>query len=73
VGALVAHGFRELGLNRQTIAAATDNLRSRAIAERLGFQQEGVAREAERLYDRFVDHAVYALTKSMWLSRTSTV
>ena len=61
VRALVEYGFRELRLNRQTIAAATDNLRSRALAERLGFQLEGIAHEAEWLYDRFVDHAVYAL------------
>ena len=63
VRALVEYGFRELGLNRQTIAAATDNLRSRAIAERLGFQLEGIAREAEWLYDRFIDHAIYAMLR----------
>ena len=63
VRALVDYGFRELGLNRQIIAAATGNLRSRALAERLGFPLEGIAREAEWLYDHFVDHAVYALLK----------
>jgi ribosomal-protein-serine acetyltransferase len=63
VRALVDYGFRELGLNRQIIAAASGNLRSRAVAERLGFSLEGIAREAEWLYDHFVDHAVYALLR----------
>ena len=65
--ALVACGFRQLQLNRQVIAAATGNTRSRTLAERLGFSFEGVAREAEWLYDRYVDHANYALLRADWL------
>jgi ribosomal-protein-serine acetyltransferase len=64
--ALVAHGFTALGLRRQVIAAATGNVRSRAVAERLGFVLEGVLREAEMLYGRSVDHALYAQTLSDW-------
>ncbi len=63
VRALVEFGFRELDLNRQVIAVAVDNVRSRAVPERLGFAMEGIAREAEWLYDRFVDHAVYSRLK----------
>lgn len=66
VRALVAHGFGVLGLNRITIAAATTNRGSRAIAERLGFRLEGIAREAECLYGRMVDHALYAQTRADW-------
>ena len=66
VGTLVEHAFKNLGLNRITIAAATRNLASRAVAERLGFHLEGIAREAEWLYGRVVDHAVYALTHADW-------
>jgi len=58
--AAVAHAFETLGLNRVQIACATTNHRSRAIPERLGFTCEGISRDAEWLYDRFVDHAVYA-------------
>lgn len=65
-GALVDYGFEKFGMNRQTISAATGNLRSRAVAERLGFTLEGVAREAEWLYGRPVDHAIYALLRSEW-------
>jgi ribosomal-protein-serine acetyltransferase len=66
VRALTAHGFEKLGLNRITIAAAVANGKSRAVAERLGFKLEGISREAEWLYDHFVDHAVYAMLRSDW-------
>ena len=64
--ALISHGFTAFGLRRQAIAAATGNLRSRAVAERLGCVLEGVLREAEMLYGRSVDHALYARTVSDW-------
>lgn len=66
VRALTDHGFATLGLNRITIAAAVENRKSRAVAERLGFRLEGIAREAEWLYDHFVDHALYAVIRSDW-------
>ncbi len=64
--ALVAHAFGELGPNRVSIACATENEKSCAIAERLGFQREGVVRQAKWLYVRFVDHVVYAALASEW-------
>lgn len=59
VRALVAHAFGAWGLERVEIAAAVDNARSRAVAERAGFQQEGIRRRAERVGDRVLDHVVY--------------
>jgi len=63
---MIEYAFDELQLNRLTIAAAVDNRRSRALAERLGFTLEGIQRESEWLYDHYVDHAVYGLLRREW-------
>jgi len=67
--ALVDHAFEELGLNRVSIACATENKKSCAIPERLGFRREGVKHQAEWVYDHFVDHVVYAALASEWQTR----
>jgi ribosomal-protein-serine acetyltransferase len=61
VSALLDHAFDEWDLNRVEIHVATGNRRSRAIPERLGFQQEGVLRDYERVGDRYLDIVVYSL------------
>jgi ribosomal-protein-serine acetyltransferase len=61
VRALVDHAFGELELHRVEIRAAEGNRRSRAIPERLGFQEEGLLREAEHVGDRYLDLVVYGL------------
>jgi ribosomal-protein-serine acetyltransferase len=69
--AMVAHGFETWNLNRITIECATQNIRSRAIPERLGFKFEGVVREIEWLHDRYVDHAMYGLLRSDYANAQS--
>lgn len=61
--AVVDHCFNELGLNRIEIRTATENVKSAAIPQRLGFKQEGRLEQAEWLYNKFVDHYVFGLVK----------
>jgi len=60
---LTLKSFGDFGFNRVDVFCAVDNARSRAIPERLGFEFEGVLKQREWLYTRYVDHAVYALTR----------
>ena len=64
--ALVDYAFNELDLNRLEIRCAVGNTRSCAIPQRLGFQQEGLLRQVEWLYDHFVDHVVYSVLAREW-------
>jgi ribosomal-protein-serine acetyltransferase len=66
VRALVDHAFGQWGLNRIEIRADVENVRSRALAQRLGFTHEGTLRQALRLADGFHDDAVYALLAEDW-------
>jgi ribosomal-protein-serine acetyltransferase len=67
VRALVEHAFTHWRLNRVEIRADIENLRSRAVPERLGFHQEGVLRQAYRVSDdRYSDDAVYSMLASEW-------
>lgn len=67
--AFIEYAFAELKLNRVEIRCAEKNFKSRSIPERLGFAQEGILREAEWLYDRYVDHVVYGLLARKWDKR----
>jgi ribosomal-protein-serine acetyltransferase len=69
VRALVEHAFGEWDLHRVEIRAATENVRSRRIPERLGFREEGVLREAERIGERYNDLAVYAILAPEWVQK----
>lgn len=73
VRAHVEHLLGIGGLNRLEIRCAVGNRRSRAVAERLGFTLEGVAREAEWMHDHFVDHAVYAMLALEWAALPADV
>ena len=64
--ALVDHAFKEFRLNRVEIYCAVDNLRSRRIPERLGFDEEGTHRQAEWVHDHFKDLVSYSMLAAEW-------
>jgi len=64
--ALIQYAFGVQKLNRLEIQCGVDNHRSRKVAERLGFTQEGVLRQAWWSQGRFVDLVVYSLLASEW-------
>lgn len=59
-GMLVHWGFRHLGAHRIKVAASTENHPSLSVIRRLGFRFEGVARQAEFVAGRWLDHALFA-------------
>ena len=64
--AMINHLFKVEKLNRVEIRCAVGNKRSRAIPERLGAREEGVARQVEWLYDHFIDQVIYAILAEEW-------
>lgn len=71
VEACVSYAFRDRGMNRLYVRCATENQRSRRVPEALGFVHEGTQREAEWLYDHFVDLEVYSVLAAEWKGRES--
>jgi ribosomal-protein-serine acetyltransferase len=66
---LVDYAFYEYQLHRVQIRCATGNTKSNAIIERLGFIKEGKTRQAEFLYDLYVDLYIYGMTADEWKAR----
>jgi ribosomal-protein-serine acetyltransferase len=63
----IDHAFGELGLHRISLHAGVENRRSRAVAERLGFREEGVIRDGDRVGGgRYVDLVAYGLLEDEW-------
>ena len=64
--ALTTFLVTDLDLHRVVIRAATENTRSRAVPERLGFTHEGTQRHAEILNGAFFDLEVYSMLAPEW-------
>lgn len=73
---LADHALTVWQLNRVEIHVATENRRSRAIAERLGFREEGTLRRAQQVNGRYLHSVIYSMLATDWrdvfASRTST-
>lgn len=62
--AMINYAFDELDMNRIQLKAATGNIKSQQVAERLGFKREGIEREGELHSRGYVDLVVFGLLKS---------
>ena len=58
--ACVDFALHRMGVQRIRCAAATDNHQSLRVIARLGFKFEGIARQAEFVGARWLDHAVFS-------------
>ena len=58
--------FDELGLHRMELQAASENARSRAVAERLGMREEGIWRDGMRVVDGYLDAVGYGILEDEW-------
>jgi len=58
--ALTAYCFDDLALHRVEIRCAVENTASRRVAERLGFEREGVLRGAQKVRDRYLDMIIFS-------------
>lgn len=63
---LVDHALTVWQLNRVEILAATENRRSRAIPERLGFREEGTLRQLQLVGGRYLDCVSYSMLAANW-------
>ncbi|MCA1029434.1 GNAT family N-acetyltransferase [Bacillus timonensis] len=66
VKAIVNHAFTYWNLHRVEIGCGEKNDKSRAIPKRLGFQIEGIRRDAECLYGKHHNIVMYSMLKSEW-------
>ena len=64
--ALTDYAFSAWNLNRVELWIATGNARSRAVAERQRFKQEGIFRERHWVNDRLYDDAIYGMLRREW-------
>lgn len=64
--AMINYAFDIYGVNRVEIRCAKSNEKSRAIPSRLGFIQEGIIREGERLSHGREDLIIYGLLRREW-------
>ncbi len=66
VSAVTAYLFREIGFHRLIIEHATENPGSGRVAQKCGFQLEGIQREHIKKEGHFLDIARYAMLRDEW-------
>ena len=71
VAAVLDQAFGPLGLDRVALHTDTANQRSRALARRLGFTEEGLLRQALAFPGERRDQAAYGLLADEWNKRST--
>ena len=69
---LIDYGFRQLALNKVSVKVPSNNSKSAAIPERLGFQKEGVLRQELFIGGRFHDVHLFSLLKKEWQKKSKS-
>ena len=69
--AVIKHVFEQLILDKVYIRCADDNIRSRAIPERLGFTNEGALNHKTWLHGKRIQEVMYSLSIKQWRARRS--
>jgi ribosomal-protein-alanine N-acetyltransferase len=68
---VLAFGFSEMALNRVEAQVWADNAPSARFLEKLGFQREGLLRQAEFAAGAFQDILIYAILKEEFKPQTT--
>lgn len=63
---LANFGFDHLSFNRISALVATENKRAQKVAEKMGFQKEGILQDWEFWNGRFTDMTIYSLLARNW-------
>lgn len=61
--ALLPYAFRQLGLHRVEAACLPGNAASKRLLTKVGFREEGVARQFLKINDRWQDHVLFGLVE----------
>jgi len=63
---LINHLIENNNLHRFVIEAGINNIASRKVAENLGMRLEGINKDRAIINEKYVDHAMYAITAPEW-------
>jgi RimJ/RimL family protein N-acetyltransferase len=63
---LAGWAFSALGLHRVGLATLKDNLATQRLAERAGFEREGILRAYTREWDEPIDNVIFSAVSASW-------